>query len=166
MYPKILLAALLFFGLTGWLAAEPSTPPPLPSPAPNAQNPLPVPMPQKKAGGSTQSQKSVTVITPREGKDAKSMAEKPTTAMAEEKSEKKNEEAMTETVRHTPPPAPANLPSRGITKEIVKSKFGDPQKVINATGVPPIERWVYDSFTVYFEREHVIHSVAHNQSTQ
>jgi hypothetical protein len=33
-------------------------------------------------------------------------------------------------------------------------------------GDPPITRWVYDRFTVYFENDRVIHSVVHHDQQQ
>jgi hypothetical protein len=50
-------------------------------------------------------------------------------------------------------------PARGMTMQQVSSKFGDPVTKVPAVGKPPISRWEYPGFIVYFEREHVIHSV-------
>jgi hypothetical protein len=50
-------------------------------------------------------------------------------------------------------------PARGMTMSQVASKFGDPSTKIPAVGTPPISRWEYPGFVVYFERDHVIHSV-------
>ena len=50
-------------------------------------------------------------------------------------------------------------PARGMTMTQVASKFGDPVTKVPAVGNPPISRWEYPSFVVYFERDHVIHSV-------
>lgn len=52
-------------------------------------------------------------------------------------------------------------PSRGSTKSQVSSRFGAPTEQYGAIGTPPISRWVYNSFTVYFEDDYVIHSVLH-----
>ncbi|MCB1724160.1 MAG: hypothetical protein KDJ39_10750 [Gammaproteobacteria bacterium] len=63
--------------------------------------------------------------------------------------------------------APANSsagvprPSRGATMETVKSRFGEPTAVQPAVGEPPITRWDYAAFTVYFEHDRVIDSVVH-----
>lgn len=51
------------------------------------------------------------------------------------------------------------MPSRGMTMEQVKQSFGEPVKVITAVGKPPITRWIYDGFVVYFENNHVVHSL-------
>jgi hypothetical protein len=58
-------------------------------------------------------------------------------------------------------PAPTTLPGRGMTMEQVEERFGNPAEKIERVGEPPITRWVYGSFTVYFEYDKVIHSVTH-----
>jgi hypothetical protein len=50
-------------------------------------------------------------------------------------------------------------PARGMTMTQVAGKFGDPVTKVPAVGKPPISRWEYSGFVVYFERDHVIHSV-------
>jgi hypothetical protein len=50
-------------------------------------------------------------------------------------------------------------PSRGMTMSQVASKFGSPTTKVPAVGNPPISRWEYPGFVVYFERDHVIHAV-------
>lgn len=50
-------------------------------------------------------------------------------------------------------------PSRGMTMSTVRAQFGNPMDARPAVGRPPITRWVYDDFTVYFEHQYVIHSV-------
>jgi hypothetical protein len=50
-------------------------------------------------------------------------------------------------------------PSRGMTMTQVAGKFGDPLTKVAAVGNPPISRWEYSGFVVYFERDHVIHAV-------
>ena len=51
-------------------------------------------------------------------------------------------------------------PSLGMTMDMVKSTFGSARETFPAIGQPPITRWEYDSFTVYFEFQTVIHSVS------
>jgi hypothetical protein len=53
-------------------------------------------------------------------------------------------------------------PARGMTMDQVASKFGAPATKIPAVGKPPISRWEYPGFVVYFEHTHVIHSVVAN----
>lgn len=50
-------------------------------------------------------------------------------------------------------------PSRGMTMDEVAAKFGAPVTKVPAVGTPPISRWEYQGFVVYFEANHVIHSV-------
>lgn len=51
-------------------------------------------------------------------------------------------------------------PRRGTTMETVRSRFGTPEQTRPAVGEPPISRWQYPQFTVYFEHNRVIHAVA------
>ena len=53
-------------------------------------------------------------------------------------------------------------PARGMTMEQVAGKFGAPATKVPAVGKPPISRWEYPGFVVYFEADHVIHSVIAN----
>lgn len=50
-------------------------------------------------------------------------------------------------------------PSRGMTMARVESRFGAPSARGVPVGEPPITRWEYPDFVVYFEYDHVIHSV-------
>ena len=52
------------------------------------------------------------------------------------------------------------VPTAGITKDRVAANWGEPSSKIAAVGEPPISRWIYDDFVVYFEFDHVIHTVA------
>ncbi len=60
------------------------------------------------------------------------------------------------------PPAQAGsaLPTRGTSMAQVESRFGAPAERFAAVGQPPITRWVYPAFVVYFEFDHVVHTVA------
>ena len=53
------------------------------------------------------------------------------------------------------------LPGRGMTKEQVEERFGSPTEKEYPVGEPPITRWNYGNFTVYFEYDIVLHSVLH-----
>ena len=55
--------------------------------------------------------------------------------------------------------AATDVPSRGMTMDTVQSRFGSPNQKLAAVGEPPITRWEYPSYVVYFEYQHVIHSV-------
>jgi len=50
-------------------------------------------------------------------------------------------------------------PTRGMTMKQVEAKFGAPASRTEPVGKPPITRWDYPAFQVYFEYDHVIHSV-------
>ena len=50
-------------------------------------------------------------------------------------------------------------PSRGMTQASVESKYGSPASVEAAIGEPPITRWVYADFVVFFEYDRAIHAV-------
>ena len=52
-------------------------------------------------------------------------------------------------------------PERGTTMHQVEAKFGMPAKRYPAVGKPPITRWDYPAFSVYFEFNRVVHSVVH-----
>ncbi len=56
--------------------------------------------------------------------------------------------------------AQVDVPSRGLTMGQVEGRYGAPGNRIDAIGEPPITRWVYPSFVVYFEYNLVIHAVA------
>ena len=53
-------------------------------------------------------------------------------------------------------------PTRGMTMDQVATKFGAPAAKVPAVGKPAISRWEYPGFVVYFEADHVIHSVIAN----
>ena len=50
-------------------------------------------------------------------------------------------------------------PNRGMSMETVESRWGAPAAKHGAVGDPPISRWEYPGFVVYFEYRSVIHSV-------
>jgi hypothetical protein len=54
----------------------------------------------------------------------------------------------------------AGVPTRGLTMDQVEQQYGAPGERLAAVGRPPIARWVYPSFVVYFEGNRVIHAVA------
>jgi hypothetical protein len=56
-------------------------------------------------------------------------------------------------------PSTIDRPARGLTMHAVEAKFGAPQARHDAVGTPPITRWDYASFSVFFEKDRVIDSV-------
>ncbi len=68
---------------------------------------------------------------------------------------------LMEGIANEPPNSAEGLPrpARGISMERVLEQYGEPMDRIPAVGMPPISRWVYDGYTVYFEDQHTITSV-------
>lgn len=58
--------------------------------------------------------------------------------------------------------APANVPqpARGSLMKTVEKQFGPPATRHPTVGKPPITRWDYPNFSVFFEGDRVIDSVA------
>jgi hypothetical protein len=54
-------------------------------------------------------------------------------------------------------------PKSGTSMQSVEATYGAPSERHAAVGEPPITRWDYPGFSVYFEHERVIHSVARHQ---
>lgn len=63
-----------------------------------------------------------------------------------------------------PAPQPAQAtpapPARGTSMAGVEARFGPPTRRLAAVGDPPITRWVYPGFVVYFEHDHVVHTIS------
>ena len=55
-----------------------------------------------------------------------------------------------------------HLPERGTSMEAVRSAWCEPAARQAAVGQPPITRWDYPEFFVYFEYSHVLHTVLRN----
>lgn len=55
------------------------------------------------------------------------------------------------------------LPQLGESRSSVLARFGLADEEHPAVGKPPITRWDYREFSVYFEYDHVINSVRHHQ---
>lgn len=53
----------------------------------------------------------------------------------------------------------AGTPSRGMSMEKVEAAFGAPASREAAVGQPPITRWEYPGYVVYFENNIVLHTV-------
>ena len=50
-------------------------------------------------------------------------------------------------------------PASGMTAANVEAEFGAPDAKVAAVGDPPISRWEYKDFVVFFEFDRVIHAV-------
>lgn len=55
-----------------------------------------------------------------------------------------------------------SLPKRGTSTSQVQRQHGEPATRHAAVGEPPITRWDYANFSVYFEYDHVIQAVRHH----
>ena len=60
--------------------------------------------------------------------------------------------------------AQMQMPSRGESTNGVRQTYGNPVTARGPVGNPPISIWSYEQFTVYFERDRVIHSVPHHKA--
>lgn len=56
------------------------------------------------------------------------------------------------------------MPQRGQLKGTVIQRHGEPARRHAPVGQPPITRWDYSDFSVYFEYDHVIDSVRHRHA--
>jgi hypothetical protein len=56
--------------------------------------------------------------------------------------------------------SPVERPVRGSTQAAVEARFGAPAERHATVGKPPITRWDYPGFAVFFEGNRVIHAVA------
>lgn len=58
--------------------------------------------------------------------------------------------------------APAiQTPRNGASMAQVRQQYGNPLEEQPAVGEPPITRWEYDGYSVFFEHDLVLHSVVH-----
>lgn len=81
------------------------------------------------------------------------------TAIAASSSASADELIMLENV-----PSTAPVPHNGMSMADVERRFGAPEAKLPVAGGdaplhPPINRWRYAGYTVYFERDRVLHSV-------
>ena len=54
-----------------------------------------------------------------------------------------------------------DLPDNGQTMQAIESRYGEPDQRHAAVGEPPITRWDYEDYSVYFEYDRVLFSVLH-----
>ena len=68
---------------------------------------------------------------------------------------------LLDVISQEPPNSPAGIvrPSRGMSMDRVREKYGEPEKRDGPVGEPPITRWVYPTYNVYFEHNLVLTSV-------
>lgn len=53
------------------------------------------------------------------------------------------------------------LPANGASMSEVEARFGTPAEKQAAVGDPPITRWVFDRWSVYFEYDRALYTVLH-----
>jgi hypothetical protein len=69
--------------------------------------------------------------------------------------------ALADELTMTPAPeASSDRPARGMSMDKVEATYGAPARRVPAIGEPPITRWEYPGFVVYFEHNLVLHTVA------
>ncbi len=56
------------------------------------------------------------------------------------------------------------LPTRGQSQSAVTRQHGEPEQRHPTVGDPPITRWDYGDFSVFFEGEYVLHSAVRDGS--
>ena len=76
----------------------------------------------------------------------------------------------THKARHRAASERGGLPSRGMSMAQVEHRYGAPAEKLPTAGGdsarhPPINRWRYDGYTVYFERYRVIHTVMNGSAS-
>jgi hypothetical protein len=72
--------------------------------------------------------------------------------------------ALADELKVPAPGSGANAPASGMSMDSVEAKYGAPTRRVPAVGgasaqQPPITRWEYPGFVVFFENNHVIHTV-------
>lgn len=64
------------------------------------------------------------------------------------------------------PPAAVDrtsLPQRGTSMDTVRARYGEPLQASAPIGEPPITRWNYEDFSVFFEYDHAINTIVRNR---
>ncbi len=72
--------------------------------------------------------------------------------------------ALADELKVPAPEGSADKPTSGMSMEKVEAKYGAPSRRVPAVGggsaaQPPITRWEYPGFVVYFENSLVVHTV-------
>jgi hypothetical protein len=70
---------------------------------------------------------------------------------------------LIDAIKKAQPNSPSGLlrPSTGQSMQMVLARFGEPKEKMAPIGDPPITRWSYEKFTVYFEYNSVVNSAVH-----
>ena len=88
----------------------------------------------------------------------------PFAALAEETIVTRGDALIVEEIEGETRPTPARradraLPARGLALANVRNVFGEPHREYPAVGDPPITRWDYAGYSVFFEHDKVLHTV-------
>jgi len=72
---------------------------------------------------------------------------------------------LIDAIEQAPANAPDGLPrpARGMTMKQVRAQFGEPAMAHPWVGEPPITRWDYPDYSVFFEHEYVLETVVHRK---
>lgn len=72
---------------------------------------------------------------------------------------------LLDAIEQAPANAPDGLqrPTRGMTMKQVRARFGQAAQEHPWVGDPPITRWDYPAYSVFFENEYVLDTVVHRQ---
>lgn len=72
---------------------------------------------------------------------------------------------LVDSIANAPPNTDQGIPrpSRGMSMQMVKNRFGSPTEAHPRVGTPPITRWDYPDYSVFFEHQYVLTSVLHHQ---
>jgi hypothetical protein len=70
---------------------------------------------------------------------------------------------LIDAIAKSPPNTSDGLPrpTKGMSMQTVKAQFGEPSLAYPRIGTPPITRWDYPEYSVFFEHHHVLTSVIH-----
>ena len=68
-------------------------------------------------------------------------------------------EETNRTMMIEPPIHFVQTPRRGLSMDGVRKEFGNPASTTPAVGDPPITRWDYEKFYVFFEHNLLLHAV-------
>lgn len=68
---------------------------------------------------------------------------------------------LRQAIQQTPENSASGLerPTSGMSMSEVTMRFGEPLERRESVGDPPITRWIYDGYTVYFEHDRAINAV-------
>jgi len=71
---------------------------------------------------------------------------------------------LLETIAESPANTAQGIPrpTRGMSMDSVQSRYGRPAKIHAPIGDPPITRWDYADYSVFFEYRQVLTSVVHH----